>query len=128
MNPELKAATVRVYARNAWSEFTNAAKIFTADGTTLVKTLDFQEYHIESFLLARAKYVIYAEALSLDESGQSAFDDEKVIDRVTDARRTRTRYLLSNRPSNSGIYAVTEKASENAARQFLSDTDFVDFK
>ncbi|MGW9069245.1 hypothetical protein ACWGQT_07345 [Streptomyces yangpuensis] len=120
------ATGIRTYARNAWCDFTNAAKIFTADGITLAKMLEVDEQHIDSFMSARARYRIYAEALSLDATGQTKFDDEKVIDRITDARRTRTNYLLSNRPNNPGIYAVADKANENAARQFLADTAFID--
>ncbi|MGW7100295.1 hypothetical protein [Streptomyces sp. NPDC054838] len=124
-----QAATgVRTYARNAWDGFVTAAKIFTTDGTTLGKTLDIDGMHLDSFLEARAKYRIYSDALNLDENGQTSFDDAKVIDRITDARRTSLQYLLANRPAHPGIYAVADKASENAARQFLADTAFVDFE
>lgn len=77
------------------------------------------------FYAARELYGRYAKPLALNAVGNSDFNNEKLLDRIRDARQSALRWLLLSKLDNPGIHGVTQRIAENAARQFLSDTDFV---
>jgi hypothetical protein len=89
---------------------------------------DFTGDRFAEYYSARELYNRYAEPLVLDADGNSAHSDEKLMDRILDARASALRWLLQNKLPMSGIQVVTQQLAENAARKFLSDTAFVDLE
>ncbi|MFD8654968.1 hypothetical protein [Streptomyces mirabilis] len=77
---------------------------------------------------ARILYYLYAEPLALDSDGNSAHSDEKLMDRINDARATAWRALRTRQLSMSGIEVVMQEIRGNAVRKFLSDLEFIDLE
>lgn len=112
---------VRTYAKSA-----HAAYLGFADG--LRQKLERNPNHIDSvmdfekFMELRAVANVYSEKLSLDANGDSPFDDDKVLDRVEDQRKSLTDSLLNYRSQQSGMYGVHQHITQEAAKRFLTET------
>lgn len=117
------ARTVRSYAKDAHKRY--ATELDQMRERINERPGDFTGDRFVTYAAARALYNLYAEPLALDADGNSPFDDEKVIDRITDTRRTQLKWLLTNKLDMSGIEIVMQQIGENAARKFLSNTEFV---
>ncbi|MEV7675034.1 hypothetical protein [Streptomyces sp. NPDC088752] len=117
---------VRRYAQDAHKRYT--AELAAMRERITDRPDDLTEDRFAEFYAARKHYNLYAEPLALDADGNSAFDDEKVMDRIHDARRSALRWLLQNKLPMSGISVVTQEIAQNEARRFLSNTDFVEME
>lgn len=123
--PAQHAATVaRTYARSAYAAF-DAARARLAD-LAANRPLDLDAHHHNAFIATRALYAIYHRALLLDDDGNSAYDDDRVIDRLKDTRTTNDRRLRQSKTLLSGLNQVEAHHHHEATRRFLSDTDFLD--
>lgn len=115
---------VRHYAQRAHKDFKRQLDAY--QDVTANRPMDLDDDHYAAFRSARASYLIYFNALALDAVGNTAFSDEKVVDRIRDARKSKLRWLMNNKLPLGGIPAATQQIEENAVRQFLSDTAFAD--
>jgi hypothetical protein len=115
---------VRTYAKTA-----QTAYLSFADG--LRQKLERNPNHIDSvmdfekFMELRAVANIYSEKLSLDANGETSFDDDKVLDRVEDQRKSLTDALLNYRSQQSGLYGVHQHITQEAAKRFLTETQII---
>jgi hypothetical protein len=115
---------VRHYAKNAHTSY-----LGFADG--LRKKLETNPNHVDSvmdfekFMELRAVANIYSEKLSLDANGDSPFDDDKVLDRIEDQRKSLTDSLLGYTSQQSGMYAVHQHLTREAAKRFLTETQII---
>jgi hypothetical protein len=73
----------------------------------------------------RAMAGYYDEALNLYADGETAYDDDKIIDRIQDKRNNLLGWLLQAKTQQPGLYADHQYCLQEAAKRFLSDTDFV---
>jgi hypothetical protein len=124
MDKATAAQGVRTYAKNAYTAYIGFAETLKAkldNPNTVDAVQDF-----EKFMELRAKSAFYQETLSLDAEGNSPFDDDKVLDRMADERKSLTRLLLQSSTQQSGIYAVHQHHVREADKRILSDTYFVD--
>jgi hypothetical protein len=115
---------VRNYAQNAHTSY-----LAFADG--LRQKLERNPNHVdavmdfEKFMELRAIANIYSEKLSLNAEGVTSFDDDKVLDRIEDQRKTLTDWLLGYRSQNSGLYGVHQHITQEAAKRFLTETQII---
>ncbi|MFH8483018.1 hypothetical protein [Streptomyces sp. NPDC018055] len=117
---------VRKYAQEAHNAYEKERETLQHGVTS--RPLELDANHFESFYAARALYTLYAEPLALDDVGNTAYNDAKVMERIRDARATQLRWLLQSKRDGGGMNAITLRLAENAARRFLSNTDFVDLE
>lgn len=120
------AANARTYAKSAHAAF-SAARERLADLATN-RPLDLDIQHHEAFIATRALYTIYNRAILVDDDGNSAYNDDRVIDRLVDARNSNERWLKQSKTLQSGLNQVEAHHAQEAARRFLSDTAFLDDK
>jgi hypothetical protein len=73
----------------------------------------------------RAVANVYSEKLSLDANGDSSYDDDKILDRVEDQRRSLTDWLLGYRSQQSGMFSVHQHLTQEAAKRFLTETQII---
>lgn len=123
MDKVIRVELVRRYARNIHEEYT--AKLENLRTVLAERPMELDGDHFVDFYGARALYSLYAEALSLDAVGNSAFSDDKVLDRIRDARASQLNWLITTRASNGGIYGLTQQIAENVARTFIHQTAIV---
>ncbi|MFE6000411.1 hypothetical protein ACFQ6C_26680 [Streptomyces sp. NPDC056454] len=117
---------VRKYAQDAHKSYVKELEVLQHGLSSRPSEIDAS--HFESFYAARVLYTLYAEPLALDAVGNTAYNDAKVMERITDARATQLRWLLQTKHDGGGMNAITLRLAENAARRFLSNTDFVDLE
>lgn len=115
---------VRKYAQDAHKNYANHLE--RAQTTITENPNDFTGDRFAEFYAARELYLHYSEPLTLDAVGNTAYNDGKVIDRIRDARASALRWLLSNKIDGGGIHTATQRITENAVRQFLRETAFID--
>ncbi|WP_331732092.1 hypothetical protein OG613_47425 (plasmid) [Streptomyces sp. NBC_00015] len=117
---------VRQYAQNAQKR--HAAALSKLQKIISERPGEFTGDRFTEYHAARALYLIYAESLTLDAVGNSAYNDEQLMDHIRDARANELRALLRNKIDASGIDGVTQHIAENAVRKFLSNTECVDLE
>lgn len=123
MDTKTTAAMARHYAREAHKNY--LAKLNRLKEVLDERPMEADDRHLSDFLEARSLYSIYTEALALDAVGTTAFNDDKLLDRLADARVSQQRHLLLGKADNAGLFGLVQRINENATRRFLTDTAFV---
>jgi hypothetical protein len=113
-----RAAMVRRYASNAHKGYT--AKLENLRTILADRPMELDGDHFVDFYAARALYSLYEGSLALDAVGNSAYNDDKVLDRIRDTRKAQIDWILTSKLANSGIYGLTQQIAENAARNFIA--------
>jgi hypothetical protein len=124
LNEAAKASLVRRYAKSAHKEY--IARLDTMREILADRPMNLDGDHFTNFYTARALYALYSEALALNAVGGSDYSDDKVLDRIRDARTSQLRWLLTNKLVNGGMYGLTQQILENAARKFISDMTVIE--
>ncbi|MEW2497446.1 hypothetical protein AB0942_28500 [Streptomyces nodosus] len=118
------ATIARTYAKSAHAAFSAACERLADLASN--RPLDLDTQHHEAFIATRALFTIYNRAILLDDNGNSSYSDDRVIDRLMDARNSNARWLKQSKSLQSGLNQVEAHHAQEAARRFLSDTAFLD--
>jgi hypothetical protein len=115
---------VRMYAKNAHTAYLGFADSLRQKLETGANRVD-SVMDFEKFMELRAVANVYSDKLGLDANGDSSYDDDKVLDRIEDQRRSLTDWLLSYRSQQSGLYGVHQHLTQEAAKRFLTETQII---
>ncbi|MFI0967146.1 hypothetical protein ACH4S8_38030 [Streptomyces sp. NPDC021080] len=118
--------TVRTYAKDAHKRY--ATELQQMRERINERPGDFTADRFVEYQAARTLHFLYAEPLSLDDNGETSFDDEKLMDRINDARATAWRALRTRQHSMSGVEIVMQDIRREAVKKFLSDLEFIDLE
>jgi hypothetical protein len=124
MNQAMAIRGVRTYAKSAHTAYLGFAESLRQKLETGPNRVD-SVMDFEKFMELRAVANAYSEKLSLDANGDSPFDDDKVLDRIEDQRKSLTDWLLSYRSQQSGLYGVHQHLTQEAAKRFLTETQII---
>lgn len=128
MDPKTAAQGIRTYAKNAVVAHAGQADKLRVKLDKAPNTIDVVE-DFQAFMDTRALALIYQETLGLPGRlvpSESDYDDDKVIDRIQDKRSSLIKWLLQHKTPQSGLYAVHQHITVEAAKKFVSDMYFVD--
>lgn len=124
MEKQTALSGVRTFAKNAQTSYLgfadNLRQKLYGNPNRVDSVMDF-----EKFMELRAVANVYSEALSLDDKGDSPYDDDKVLDRIEDKRETVTTWLLNYTSQQSGLYGVHQHITREAAKRFLTETQII---
>ncbi|MFJ4902946.1 hypothetical protein [Streptomyces sp. NPDC088727] len=115
---------VRRYAQDAHKRY--AAQLEQMRERITERPGDLTGDRFADFFAAQVFYNLYAKPLALDAVGNTSYNNEKLMDRITDARDTALRGLLRNSLPMSGIGVVTQQIQENETRRFLANMTVLD--
>jgi hypothetical protein len=125
MDQKTAAQGVRTYAKNAAVAHAGQVSKLSTKLDTNPNTVDVVQ-DFQAFMDTRALAVIYQETLNLDPAGsESPYDDAKVIDRIQDKRASLIKWILQHKSPQSGLHAVHQHVTVEAAKKFVSDTYFI---
>lgn len=119
------ASNVLTYAKNAATAFAGQAAKLAHTAAERPSNVD-SVGDFEAFMTTRALWALYHDSIAVSIDGNTPYGADKIVDRIKDQRRMLTGWLMKSKTLQPGLYGVQQHVSQEAARKFLADTQFVD--